>query len=117
MASSLQKNTTYELRELPEDEKTLKNKWVFKLKKDGNKLVKHKTGLVLKGFSQNWEIDFDYSFSSGVKMSPIQVILELIASLKLELEKLYLKPVFLHGDLEEEIYMDQSKEFEKARKE
>ena len=31
----LQKNHTYELVELPTGKKALKNKWVFKLKKDG----------------------------------------------------------------------------------
>jgi len=37
---SLQKNDTYELLKLPEGRKALKNKWLFKLKKDGDKLVK-----------------------------------------------------------------------------
>ena len=50
---SLQKNDTYELVELPEGKKALKNKWVFKLKKDVNKLVKYKACLVVKGFGQS----------------------------------------------------------------
>ena len=52
---SLQKNDTYELVELPEGKKVLKNKWLFKLKKDGNKLVKYKTRLVVKGFGKSEE--------------------------------------------------------------
>ena len=36
------KNKTYDLVELPKGKKILKNKWVFKLKKDGDKLVKYK---------------------------------------------------------------------------
>ena len=47
---SLQKNNIYELMELPKGKKALKNKWVFKLKKDGNKLMKYKAHLVMKGF-------------------------------------------------------------------
>ena len=40
---SLQKNHTYEIINLPQGKKTLKNKWVFKLKKDSRgKVVKHK---------------------------------------------------------------------------
>ena len=49
--NSLQKKKTYELVELPKDKKALRNKWMFKLKKDGNKLVRYKARLVVKGFS------------------------------------------------------------------
>ena len=49
--SSLQKNHTNELVPLPRDMRALKNKWVYKLKKDGNgKLLQHKARLVVKGF-------------------------------------------------------------------
>ena len=51
--NSLHKNKTYELVELPKGKKALRNKWVFKLKKDSEKLVKYKARLVVKGFSQN----------------------------------------------------------------
>lgn len=42
-----------------------------------------------------------------VKMSSIRVILGIVASLNLELEQLDMKTAFLHGDLHEEIYMNQ----------
>jgi hypothetical protein len=73
---------------------------VFKLKKDGEKLVKYKARLVVKGFNQKQGIDFDEIFSPVVKMSSIRVILGLTASLDLELEQMDVKTVFLHGDLE-----------------
>ena len=114
---SLQKNDTYELVKLPEGRKALKNKWVFKLKKDGDKLVKYKARLVVKGFGQKRGIDFDEIFSPVVKMSSIRVILGLVASLDLELEQMDVKTAFLHGDLDEEIYMVQPEGFEKTRKE
>jgi hypothetical protein len=84
---------------------------VFKLKKDGEKLVKYKARLVVKGFNQKQGIDFDEIFSPVVKMSSIRVILGLIASLDLELEKMDVKTAFLHGDLQEEIYMVQPEGF------
>ena len=40
--NSLNKNKTYDLVELPKGKKVLRNKWVFKLMKDGDKLVKYK---------------------------------------------------------------------------
>ena len=80
---------------------------MFKLKRDGDKLVKYKARLVVKGFNQKQGIDFDEIFSPVVKMSSIQVVLGLVASLDLELEQLDVKIAFLIDDLKEEIYMDQ----------
>jgi len=103
---SLHKNDTDELVKLHEGRKALKNKWVFELKKDGDKLVKYKASLVVKGFGQKRGINFDEIFSPVVKMSSIRVILTLVASLDLELEQMDVKAAFLHGDFDEEIYMD-----------
>ena len=50
-------------------------------------------------------------------MSSIQVIFGLAVRLDLELEQLDMKAAFLHGDLEEEICMDQPKGFEEDGKE
>ena len=73
--NSLQKNDTYKLKKLPKGRKTLKKKWVFKLKKYNDKLLKHKARLVVKGFGQKQGIDFDEIFSPIVKMCSIRVIL------------------------------------------
>ena len=115
--NSLNKNTTYDLVELPKVKKVLRNKWIFKLKKDGDKLVKYKARLEVKGFSKKQGIDFDEIFSLVVKMSCIQVVLGLVASLDLELEQLDVKTTFLHDDLKEEIYMDQPEGFKVKGKE
>ena len=115
--NSLNKNKTYVLVELPKGKRVLRNKWVFKLKKDGDKLVKYKAQLVVKGFSQKQGIDFDEIFSPVVKVSSIRVVLGLVASLDLELEQLDVKTVFLHGDLKEVIYMDQPEGFKVKGKE
>jgi len=46
-----------------------------------------------------------------VKKPSIWVILGLAASLDLEIEQLDVETTFFHGDLEEEIYMDQPQSF------
>ncbi|CAH9062481.1 unnamed protein product [Cuscuta epithymum] len=112
---SLQKNQTYEIVELPKGKKALRNKWVFKLKKDANgQVVKHKARLVVKGFQQKKGIDFDEIFAPVVKMTSIRIILGLAASMNLELEQMDVKTAFLHEDLKEEIYMQQPEGFENS---
>jgi hypothetical protein len=48
---------------------------------------------------------------SSYKASSIHVLLGIVAMHDLELEQLDVKIAFLHGDLEEEIYMDQPEGF------
>ena len=50
-------------------------------------------------------------------MSSIRVILSLVSALYLECEQVDVKTDFLHGDLEEEIYMEQPKGFKVKGKE
>jgi hypothetical protein len=63
--------------------------------------------LVVKGFAQKKGIDFDEIFSPVVKMTSIRTILSLVVVEDLYLEQLDVKTTFLHGDLEEDIYMQQ----------
>ena len=95
----------------------MQNKWIYRLKNNGEKGVKYKARLVVKGFEQKQGVDFDEIFSPVVKMSSICIILGLAACLDLEMEQLDVKTVFLHGDLNEEIYMEQPQGFEVEGKE
>ncbi|KAL6125005.1 hypothetical protein ACLB2K_077513 [Fragaria x ananassa] len=105
---SLLKNGIYELVKLPKGRKALKNKWVFKLKRDENeKLTKYKARLVVKIFSRKEGISFDEIFLPVVKMISIRVILGMAVSMDHEVEQIDVKTAFLHGDLEKEIYMEQ----------
>ena len=71
----------------------------------------------MKGYGQKKGIDYDEIFSPVVKMSSIRVVLGLAASLDLEVEQMDVKTAFLHGDLEEEIYMEQPEGYVKKGKE
>ena len=109
---SLHKNNTYELMELPKGKRALKNKWVLKRKLEPNRSQpRYKTRLVVKGFNQKKDIDFEEIFSLVVKMSSIWVVLGLDTNMNLEIERLDVKTAFLYGDLEEEIYTEQLEGF------
>ena len=85
--------------------KALQNKWVYRLKEEDGGKKWYKARLVLKGFAQKKGIDFDEIFFPVVKMTSIRIILSLVMVEYLHLEKLDVKTSFLHGDLEEDIYM------------
>ena len=115
---SLHENKTFELVKLPEGKRALKNKWVFRIKHEEHSLQPwFKARLVVKGFNQRKGIDFDEIFSLVVKMTSIRTVLGLTASLDLEIEQMDVKTAFLHGDLEEEIFMEQPEGFKVKRKE
>jgi Reverse transcriptase (RNA-dependent DNA polymerase) len=115
---SLHENNTFKLVELPRGKNMLKNKWVYRVKSESQEAkLRYKVRLVMKGFDQKKGVDVKEIFSSVVKMSSIWVVLGLAASLDLEIEQLNVKTTFLHGDLEEEIYMEQPERFEKNRQE
>ncbi|KAG8478507.1 hypothetical protein CXB51_028390 [Gossypium anomalum] len=116
---SLYKNKTWDLVKLPKGKKTVRCKWVFK-KKEGTPGVekpRYKARLVAKGYSQVPGVDFTDVFSPVVKHSSIRALLGIMAMHDLELEQLDVKTAFLHGELEEDIYMQQPEGFTVSEKE
>jgi hypothetical protein len=83
---------------------------------DGGK-KRYKARLVVKGFAQKKGIDFDEIFSHVVKMTSIRTILCLVVVEDFHIEQLDAKTTFLHGDLEEEIYMQHPQGYEVKGKE
>jgi hypothetical protein len=73
-----------------------------------NEPARYKARLVAKDFSQIPGIDYTDVYSPVGKHSSIHTFLSLVAIYNYELEQLDVKTAFLHGDLEEDIYMDQS---------
>jgi hypothetical protein len=105
---SLHKNQTWDLVELPERKRKIRCKWVFKKKeavseKGGEKFKAH---LVAKGYSQQKGVDYEEIFSPVVRHTSIRTVLALVAHYDMALEQMDVKIAFLHGDLEEQIYME-----------
>jgi hypothetical protein len=104
---SLVNNQNWDLVQFLARKTTLQNKWVYKLKEEDGGKKWYKARFVIKGFAQKKGIDFDDMFSLIFKMSSIRTILNCVAIEDFHLEQLDVKKKILHGDLEEEIYMQQ----------
>lgn len=70
-----------------------------------------KARLVAKGFTQIEGIDYNEIFSPVVKYVSIRLLLSMVVNCDMELEQLDVKTTFLHGTLDEEIYMSQPEGF------
>ena len=87
------------------------NKWVYRIKNEHDGSKRYKARLVVKGFQQKEGIDFIEIFSPVMKMSTIRLVLGMVAAENLHLEQLDVKTAFLHGNLEEDLYMIQPEGF------
>ena len=110
--ASLHKNEAWDLVEFLAGRKPIRRKWVFKKNMNvEGKVEKIKSRLVAKCYSQAPGIDFGDIFSPVAKVTSIRLLLFVVVAFDFEVEQMDLKTTFLHGDLEEEIYMKKPQGF------
>jgi hypothetical protein len=87
---------------IPINRRCIKNKWIFKVKRNGI----FRARLVACGYSQVPGIDFSESFAPVLNDVSFRIML--IAKLVWDMTSTVvdIETAFLHGDLDEEIYME-----------
>ena len=105
---ALDDNDTWDLVSLPTGKKAIGCCWVFvvKFNLDGSIAIL-KARLVTKGYAQTYGVDYSDTFSPVAKLTFVRLFISRVASYDWDLHQLDIRNVFLHGDLQEEVYMEQ----------
>ncbi|GAB2269349.1 hypothetical protein Dimus_038770 [Dionaea muscipula] len=113
---ALESNQTWEMVALPKGKKPIGSKWVYKIKyhPDGT-VERFKARLVAKGFNQVEGRDYKHTFSPVAKLATVRVFIALATAREWPLYQLDINNAFLHGYLDEEVYMSPPEGYDQAK--
>ena len=97
---ALHKTRTWDLVDLPFGKSAIGCKWVYKIKTRSNDTVdRYKARLVARGFTQEYEIDYEETFAPMARLSSVMTLIAISAACKWPLFQMDAKNAFLNGEL------------------
>ena len=108
---SIMKNNTWQLCNLPAKEPVVGSKWIFKKKVLGNGSTRYKARLVAQGYSQIKGLNYDETYAPVVRFTSLRLLFAYAARRGLDMYHLDVETAFLHGEIEEDVYLQQPQEF------
>ena len=106
---TLEKTHTWDLVDLPRGKSVIGCKWVYKIKiKSDSTIERYKTRLIAKRYVQEYEIDYEETFTPVACITSIRSLLAIAAVHQWILFQMDIKNAFLNGDLTEKVYMQAS---------
>lgn len=97
--------------EIPEGSILVESKWVFKVQFDSENKKSYCARLLEKGFTQKEGIDYNETFSPVVRHSTLRLLIALNVDLNLDISHLDVTTAFLHGTLDETVFMKELEGF------
>lgn len=95
---SHEKNNTWTVIKKPEGKKVINSRWVFRIKIENNS----KARLVAKGYETT---EWNEIYAPVGKLATLKTLLSIANQENMNIEQMDVKTAFLHGKLQEEIYM------------
>ena len=103
---ALESNHTWVMTTLPRGKKALTSKWVYKTKyKPDGTVDRHNARLVIRGFEQLKGKNYKHTFSPVAKLTTVRLFIALSTARGWPLHQLDINNAFLHGFIDEEVYM------------
>lgn len=114
--AALEANDTWDVTLLPSGHKAISSKWVYKIKHNPDGTIeRYKVRLVIKGFHQKEGLDYKHTFAPVAKIATVRVIVAIATAKGWPLLQLDINNAFLHGYIDEDIYMKPPEGYHKAK--
>lgn len=109
---SLLDNQTWTLVDLPKGRKPIRNKWVYKVKRNADgSIERFKARLVAKGFTQREGVDYQEVFAPVMRHDSFRMFIAIATKLKSFVRQVDAVTAYLNGHIDEDIYMAQPQGF------